>query len=226
MKTTKRFYLTSIFALFFYVQSISGQVKLGIYTGLGLSSFELQGNSAEGIPVGLQATYSLESIPFINFNFGLDFSYSASPFTFKITNATGAEIFRREQNQLHVGALVKIKFAKDFILNPYLRLGAGLYSGSQSLTFIDAIVQEAQQQKVSLPEELEVSSNIGFNFGGGLDLKLTSSGNLVLFLDFVYHLNSREIDESPLNILQGVNLQKSDLGFDNFAILLGFQVGF
>ena len=226
MKTTKRFYLASVLALFFFVQSISGQVKLGVYTGLGLSSFELQGSSAEGIPIGLQATYSLESIPFISFNFGLDFSYTASPFTFRITNASGVELFRREQNQLHIGALVKVKFATEFFINPYVRIGTGLYSGSHSITFVDEIIKEAQQQQISLPEELDVSSNFGFNLGGGLDLKLNSTGKLALFLEFVYHLNNREIDESSLNILQGFNLQKEDAGFDNLAILLGFQIGF
>lgn len=227
MKNIKNFYFALILTLFFFVQSINGQIKLGVYTGLGLSSFEWEGKtSAETLPVGLQAYYSLESLEFVSFNFGLDFNYSVIPFSYTVSNAAKQELLTREQNQLYIGALVKVKFAKEFFLNPYIRLGAGLYSGSHSLEFVDAIVQEAQQLQIPLPDELEVSDNVGFNFGAGLDLKLTSSGNLALFLEFVYHLNSRELDETGLNILEGFNLQKRDSSFDNLAILLGFQVGF
>jgi len=227
MISIKRFFFTSFLVIFFIVQPAFGQVKIGFYTGFGLSSFEWEGaTSAETLPVGLQVYYSLESIEFVSLNFGLDFNYSAIPFSYTVSNAADQELLTREQNQLHIGALFKLKFAKEFILNPYIRLGAGLYSGGHSLIFVDALVQQAQQQQIPLPAELEISDNIGFNFGGGLDLKLTSSGNLGLFLEFVYHLNNRELDESQLNILQGVNLQKRDFGFDNLAILLGFQVGF
>lgn len=206
--------------------SVNGQVKIGVYTGYSLSSFEAQESSADMLPLGAQVYYSLESVPFVSFNFGLDFNYSIIPFSFLITTNTGEEVFTREQNQLHLGALIKVKFAKKFILNPFIRFGAGLYSGNQTLVFNAAIVQEAQQKQIALPPELEVSSVFGFNFGGGMDIKFTESGRFGMFLEFVYHLHSREIDESPLNIFEGANFAKSTFGFNNWAILLGFQFGF
>jgi len=47
-----------------------------------------------------------------------------------------------------------------------------------------------------------------------------------MFLEFVYHLNSREIDETSLNIFEGATFKKHDVGMDNWAILVGFQIGF
>lgn len=228
MNSIKTFLCAVLFVLLTTSQSASGQVKIGIYSGLGISSFEdmgTNGNFAEMLPLGLQVFYSLESIEFVSFNFGVDFNYSVIPFTFEAKDAANKLVFTTEQNQLHVGVLVKIKFIKEIILNPYVRLGTGLYSGGHLVEFSDEVQQAAQQQQISLPNELDISSGFGFNFGGGVDLKLTSSGNFGLFLEFVYHLNSRELDRTPYNIF-GVNLQKKSLGFDNYAILLGFQVGF
>ena len=227
MINMKRAISALFIVLFLAVQSAFGQVKLGFYTGLGISSFEWEGNtSAETLPVGLQAYYTLEGSEIVNFNFGIDFNYSAIPFSYTVSNSANQELLTREQSQLHFGALIKVKFLNQFILSPYLRLGAGIYSGPHSLEFVDALVQEAEQMQIALPEELDVSSAFGFNFGGGLDINLNSSGDLALFLEFVYHINSRELDETGLNILQGINLSKKDNGYDNFAFLLGMQFGF
>lgn len=209
--------------LFCFIQSAFGQMKIGIYSGYGLSAFESQSSGAETLPLGIQAYYSLENVSFANFNFGLDFNYSVVPFSFDIQANDGSKIFSRSQKQLHVGALIKIKFLKKSMFNPFLRLGIGLYSGGHTLEYPAAIEQEAQQKQVSLPSELEISSGFGFNFGAGLDYKLTST--IGLFTEFVYHIVSRELNEAPLNVFEGLNLGKSSLGFNNWAMLVGFQTG-
>ena len=224
MKKNQVVSLSILFSLFFLVQSIKGQVKIGIYTGYSLSSFEAQDGSSDMLPIGFQAYYSLENAGVANFNFGLDFNYSVVPFSFEMTTNSGTVLFTRKQKQLYMGALIKIKFLNASLFNPYVRLGMGLYSGGHSLEYPDAIKQEAQQKQVSLPAELDISSGFGFNFGAGLDYKLTETTGI--FTEFVYHINSREINESPLNVFQGLNLQKSSLGFNNWAILVGFQAGF
>lgn len=226
MYIKKRYLFQSILILLFITQLSYGQVNLGFYSGYGISSFEAQDGNADMLPVGLQMYYSMDNLGFISLNFGVDFNYSAIPFSFILTNNTGQTLITKEQNQLHVGALLKVKFIKGFILNPYIRLGAGLYTGNQSLEYSDELVQEAQQQQIILPNEIELTSAFGFNFGAGLDLNLTTNESFGLFLEFTYHLNSREIDESPFNVFPGVNLGKQDLGFDNMAFLLGFQVKF
>lgn len=223
MRKAQVVFFSILIALFFLVQSTKGQVKIGIYTGYSLSSFEVQDGSSDMLPIGLQAYYSLENAGVANFNFGLDFNYSVVPFSFEMTTNTGTKLFTRRQRQLYIGALIKIKFLRNSTFNPFARLGIGLYSGGHSLEYSDAIKQEAQQNQVSLPAELDISSGFGFNFGVGLDYKLTPTTGI--FTEFVYHINSREIDESPLNVFQGLNLQKSSLGFNNWAILVGFQTG-
>lgn len=224
MYLKKRYFFKIILALFFIAQFSYGQVNIGIYTGYGISSFEDQDGNADMLPIGLQVYYSMDNLDFISLNLGVDFNYSAMPFSFILTNNTGQTLITRKQNQLHVGALFKVKFIKGFILNPYLRIGAGLYSGNQSLEYSDELAQEAQQQQITLANELELTSALGFNFGAGVDLNLTTNESFGLFLEFTYHLNSREIDESPFNVFPGVNLGKRVLGFNNMAVLLGLQV--
>jgi len=150
MRNIKLFFIQIIFLLFVFVQVQYGQVKLGVYSGYSLSSFAEQDSGADMLPIGFQAYYSLESIEFVSFNFGLDFNYSVIPFMFDISTTDNKKVFTREQSQLHIGALVKIKFVKEFMLNPYVRLGTGLYSGGHSLEFTDAIKQLAGQQQMAL----------------------------------------------------------------------------
>ncbi len=209
--------------LFCFIQSAFGQMKIGIYSGYGLSAFESQSSGAETLPLGIQAYYSLENVSFANLNLGLDFNYSVVPFSFEMTTNTGTKLFTRRQRQLYIGALIKIKFLRNSTFNPFARLGIGLYSGGHSLEYSDAIKQEAQQNQVSLPAELDISSGFGFNFGAGLDYKLTPTTGI--FTEFVYHIVSRELNEAPLNVFEGLNLGKSSLGFNNWAILVGFQTG-
>lgn len=105
-------------------------------------------------------------------------------------STTVEKLFTREQKQLSIRALIKLKFINLFILNPYLRIGTGLYAGGHSIEFVDAVKQDAQLKQVILPNKLNISSGFGFNFGCGFDLNFTSKG------------------------------------FNNYAIILSFQVGF
>lgn len=226
MKTRIFSFLTMIILLLI-VHSINGQGIVGLYTGHSNSSFEKQVESSGSFLFGLQAMYSLKTPSIINLNFGLEFNYLAPSFSFDIKDQSGSKLVTRNQKQLFIGALVKVLLANRFILDPYLRLGAGLYSGGHTLEFSESIKQEAQQKQVSLPDELDISSSFGFNLGFGVKYKLPSMLNSALFIEFVYNIVSREIDESPLNLLAAArdSFNKNTQGANSWAILAGYQLG-
>ena len=210
--------------LLFIIQPINGQGIVGLYTGLSNSSFEKQIKSSGSFLFGLQAMYSLKTPSIIDLKFGLEFNYLVPPFSFDIEGSSG-KLVTRNQKQLFVGALVKVLIVNSFVLSPYLRLGAGLYSGGHTLEFADAIKQEAQQQQIPLPDELDISSSFGFSLGFGFEYKLPSMTKTGLFTEFVYNIVSREIDESPLNILAEARnrFNKNTQGANSWSILAGIQ---
>ena len=85
MYIKKRCFFKIILALFFLAQFSYGQVNIGIYTGYGISSFEDQDGNADMLPVGLQVYYSMDNLDFVSLNFGVDFNYSAMPFSFLLS---------------------------------------------------------------------------------------------------------------------------------------------
>jgi hypothetical protein len=191
--------------------SLNGQTfKLGFYTGYGSSSFENFDDNAGTVPVGIQALLSLDKIPFGSIDLGAEFNYSVVPFTFEIQEQVNQQIFKYDWKikQMIIAALVKVKFLKKSIAHPFIRLGAGLYSGGSTYEFPDDVKQFAQQNNITLNEELDIDSAFGFNVGAGTDIQIGKT--ITLFGEFVYHIVSRKVEGA----------QESN-GANNWAIQVG-----
>ncbi len=199
--------------LFVFTSANYAQFKIGAFAGYGMSAFENQDEGAGYLPLGIQAYYSLEKLKFGSLNFGLEFNYAVSPFTFEAKDAnSGQKLWESKLNQLVIAALIKVKFLKKNI-NPFIRLGAGLYTGNQDNEFTDLGKQYLQQNNLQPVEETKFKSAFGFNIGAGADYKVGKTG--AVFFEFVYHIVSRAVD------VEGA--QSS--GLNNWAVQAGFQVG-
>ena len=103
------------------------------------------------------------------------------------------KVAKLKVNQMLIGALVKIKFGQN-ILNPFIRLGGGAYTGGFDIEYEEKIKQMVlQENEVILKDvEIDLKSAFEFNIGSGADFKLGSSS--FLLTEFVYHMISREAD--------------------------------
>ncbi len=213
MKKTFAIFFIFVFALIFVNKVDAQPFNVGFFTGYGMSSFENQDEAAGYLPVGFQALYSLDKMKWGSLNFGLEFNYAVAPFTFEVSNQQG-KLWDQKVNQMVIAALVKVKFLKE-TFRPYARVGAGLYTGNIKNEFTDLARQLAQQQNVQLNEEVKLGSGFGFNIGAGTDFVFDKKGASAVFFEFVFHISSRTPD--------GAN---SSTGLNNWAVQLGYQLGF
>ena len=206
--------LFSIIFLIAFISTSAQPFKLAIFTGYGQSAFENSTSSAGSIPLGLQASYGFENMNWGAVTAGLEFNYAVVPFTFEqqgTINNQPAKLNDQKFNQMIIAALVKVKFLKKKPFNPFIRVGGGMYTGNVTYEWTDAAKQAAQQAGQTLQDELKLKSGFGFNIGAGADYNISKAG--ALFLEFVYHIISREAD------VQGA--QSS--GLNNWAIQVGYQ---
>jgi hypothetical protein len=209
----KSFYIFTIMLLTLSISNTSNAqpFKVGIFTGYGMSAFEGATTDAGTIPIGLQAYYSLEKFDFGSLNFGIEFNYSAVPFTYELQNPAGQVLREEKLKQLIIAALVKAKFLKKSKVHPFVRLGAGMYSGGITAEWTDA-------GKATLPAgvtpqtEANIDAGFGFNIGAGADFAV---GNVTLFSEFLYHIISRKPEGAA-----------ASTGFNNWAVQIGAQFGF
>jgi opacity protein-like surface antigen len=206
------FAFTILFLILALGSSHAQPFKVGIFTGYGMSSFENFNDNAGTLPFGFQAYYSLEKLQFGSLNFGIEFNYSVAPFTFEIQDNNGTVLGDWKIKQMIIAALVKAKFLKKSKVHPFVRLGAGLYTGGWTFDWNSTAQQAAQQQNVTLATEQDVDSGFGFNIGAGADFDIAKT--VTLFGEFLYHIVSR----TPSGGQSG--------GANNWAIQLGAQFGF
>ena len=178
----------------FSFSSINGQTfKLGLFSGYGSSAFEDFDDNAGTIPAGVQALLSLDKLKFGSIDLGAEFSYSVVPFTFELQQQSQQQVIKLADwkiKQMIIAALVKIKFLKNSKVHPFIRIGGGLYSGGSTFEYTDEAKQAAQQQNVTLQEELNFDSAFGFNAGAGTDIQIGKT--VAIFAEFVYHIVSRK----------------------------------
>ncbi|MBL1215761.1 MAG: outer membrane beta-barrel protein [Ignavibacteriae bacterium] len=200
----------------FAFSSINGQsFKLGLFSGYGSSSFENFDDNAGTIPAGVQALLSLDKMKFGSIDLGAEFGYSVVPFTFEVQEQVNQQIFKYDWKikQMIIAALVKVKFLKKSSVHPFIRLGAGLYSGGSTYEFPDDVKQFAQQNNITLNEELDIESAFGFNAGAGTDIQISKTA--AIFAEFVYHIVSRKPEGAP-----------EANGANNWAVQVGVLFGF
>ena len=211
-----------VFSIMF--SSVSAQVALSIYSGVGRSSFDknILSNSiadlaefsqAEYIPVGAQLTFNL---PFL-LTFGADVNYAAVPFTFDVsTNEFGQnmKVSELKVHQFMAGVFVKARLLTGPIV-PYAKVGAGLISGNIDINWTDQFKKLASQYGFMLQDStINIKSAVGVNLGGGVEINFGQSGGL--FGELVYYFIQREEDIKGAQSFQA----------NSYAILIGWQFKF
>ena len=154
--------------------------SIGVFGGVTGSSFEDNPvfesgvEASSGFEVG--AAFVFDALPIIEA--GVEYTTSVSPFEIK-TAYQGTE-FTQKNSQSMFGAFVKFNLSVP-VVTPYLRAGAGYYSGSSETNLPDALKDVAGL-------DTDYKSTLGFNIGAGVE---TFIG---LNAEFVYHLVSKELD--------------------------------
>lgn len=198
-----------IFLLLFLASGTAYSQSIGAFGGYGSSAFgDDVDEESNYIPVGVQLLFGSS-----NFEFGVEVNYAVVPFTFSMGDMGDMKI-----NQLNYGALAKFKFGTSRGIWPYLRAGAGMYTGSLKFDFTDEINDFGIEDV-----ENDFKSAFGFNLGAGVEMNINRGGGL--FAEFVYHVVERELDVEE-NELSGGDLtlgESSKMTANNWAIHVGFR---
>jgi opacity protein-like surface antigen len=201
--------LFTLTLLFAFISTNAQPWKVAVFTGYGQTAYENITDQAGYVPIGLQAAYGFENMKWGAVTAGIEFNYAVAKPTFELQSG-GTKIAEQEVDQMVIAALIKVKFLKKQ-WNPFVRVGAGMYMGDIKNTMTTTAGQPAPP--INLPSEVKLKSAFGFNIGGGVDYNLSKTG--ALFLEFVYHIVSREPDAGG-----------TSSGFNNWAIQLGYQFAF
>lgn len=201
--------LTILFALMIFSGSAFSQ-SIGIFIGYGSSAFgddffgeeAKDENQAKYIPVGGHILFGTGG----NFEIGAEVNYALVPFTFSAGDLGDLEV-----EQLYYGALAKFKIGSGGGIWPYVRGGAGLYTGSSTFKVSDEMKNYGAEDYT-----FDMKSAFGFNVGGGAELDFSSNNGL--FAEFVYHFVTRENDATD-------GEETSSFGANNWALHVGFHFG-
>ena len=151
-----------------------GIVEIGVINTEGNPVFESGVEASSGFEVG--AAFVFDALPIIEA--GVEYSKSITPFEIK-TKLQGQE-FTQKSSQSMFGAFVRFSFSVP-VVTPYIRAGAGYYTGSSETNLPDPLKDVAGL-------DTDYKSTLGFNVGAGVD---TFIG---LNAEFVYHIVSKELD--------------------------------
>jgi len=176
------------------VLPVYSQTSFNIFAGYGQSDFEDIEEQAGYIPAGVQLLFGDQ------IQFGGEFNYAVVPFEFEFQEG-GQDIGEIKVNQMVIGGLVRFNFGAGDVI-PYLRGGAGLYSGDQEISFSDENLQGFEGGSFTV----EMEDEFGFNVGGGV-----SFGGV--FVEVVYHIVDRKPKDSDID---GIKM-------NNFALQAGLQ---
>ncbi len=205
--------LIMLFAIALFVaQPLFAQSSIGIFAGYGQSNFDFSEDEnfsqAGYVPVGVQFLMGVGT-----FQLGAEIDYSAVPFGFEVSstyNGVEHKIADTKVTQLYYGLLAKWRVGTKAGFNPYLRAGAGLYTGDYKVEYSD----EMKQAYSSLEDETyKYKSAFGFNVGVGVNVDVAT--NTGVFIEAVYHKVKRQLD------LEGSEAE----GHDNYAIHAGVNFG-
>ena len=107
--------------------------------------------------------------------------------------------------------MAKFKIGSGAGIVPYIRAGAGMYTGTFEMDFND------EWNNIGFEDtELDFKSAFGFNLGAGAEMNINRGGGL--FAEFVYHVVERELDAEDTE-----NEENKPFGANNWALHVGFR---
>ncbi|MDA3862178.1 MAG: outer membrane beta-barrel protein [Melioribacteraceae bacterium] len=201
--------LSLILLSLFLLSGTAFSQSIGVFVGYGSSAFgddffgeDSEVEQAKYLPLGAQLLFGSGGA----FEFGAEVNYALVPFTFETEGFGDTKI-----NQLYYGALAKFKIGSGAGLVPYVRGGAGLYTGTVEIDFNE------EWEAFGLEDtDLDLKSAFGFNVGAGAEMNLSNSGGL--FAEFVYHIVEREFDAEDTEMEEN-----EPFGANNWALHIGFR---
>ena len=153
------------------ISTIGMAQSIGVFGGYLNSSFEEQDDAASAIELG--ASFVFDALPILDA--GAEYTMTVSPFEFEESDPFFGDI-KLKLNSSMFGVFARYNLPLP-ALTPYIRVGAGYYSGSVEA---EALGQSGEE---------DFSSALGFNVGAGIN---TFTG---LNAEFVYHIVKRELDQ-------------------------------
>ncbi len=162
------------------ISSFGMAQSIGIFGGFTGASYEdnpafdADIETSNGFEVG--AAFVFDALPI--FDIGVEYSKSVSPFEIK-SKVSGTEVTQKSSQSMF-GAFVRFNLSVP-VVTPYLRAGAGYYSGKSETNLPDALKDVAGL-------DADYKGTLGFNIGAGVN---TFIG---LNAEFVYHMVSQKLD--------------------------------
>jgi opacity protein-like surface antigen len=202
-----------LFTLFLFVGNVFSQ-SIGAFVGYGTSAFsDLENTDQAGyVPVGAHILFGTGG----NFEIGAEINYAAVPFTFDVQDPRyDFSLGETKIGQLYYGALAKFKIGSGGGILPYIRGGAGLYTGSIKMEYSEEFKKMYEESLgITLEDqETDLKSAFGFNVGGGAEIDFSSNNGI--FAEFVYHFVKRELDKEGAESFTA----------NNWAFHVGFHFG-
>ena len=193
-----------------YSQSIGAFVGYG-QSAFGEDSFELgdETEQANYIPLGVQILFGTGG----NFEIGGEINYAVVPFTFEM-NVFDTHVADMEVEQLYFGALARFKIGTGSGIWPYIRGGAGIYTGSLNMNYTDEMKELYLLDTGMELEDESADFKSAFGFNAGVGAEINFSHNNGVFAEFVYHIVKREIDGEDAGGASSAN---------NWALHVGFR---
>jgi len=204
----KKIFFISI-QLFCSINIIS-QPSFNLFSGYGKTVFENVANQAEYLHAGVQLMFGVPVV-----NFGIEANYSVTPITYAAENIQGKQNLKKiKYNQFFIGSVIKINLAAGNII-PYIRMGAGLYTGKARVTWYEEVKSTALDDGIILTDyEVSLKNKLGVNLGGGFNLELWRYSGF--FFEYVYYFISRR-ENIPGSVL---------FKADNWTFSFGYKINF
>ncbi|MFZ0456180.1 MAG: hypothetical protein WCE54_08675 [Ignavibacteriaceae bacterium] len=195
---------------FFCSINILSQPSFNLFSGYGKTVFDNAVNQAEYLPAGVQLMFGVPV-----FNFGIEANYNLTPIIYEVLDIQSKKKLKQIKfNQFFIGSVIKINLAAGNFI-PYLRIGAGLYTGKERVTWYEESKRTAYDNGIILKDyKASLKNRLGVNLGGGFNIEIWRYSGF--FLEYVYHFISRQED------VPGSALFKAD----NWIFSFGYQINF
>ncbi|MEJ2615309.1 MAG: hypothetical protein P8Z35_10135, partial [Ignavibacteriaceae bacterium] len=148
--------------------NIYSQPSFNLFSGYGKTVFENSANQEEYLPAGVQLMFGVPVV-----NFGIEANYNVTPINYNVENIQNKRNLKKIRfNQFFIGSVIKINLAVGTFI-PFIRVGAGLYTGNARVTWYEEAKRAAFDDGIILKDyEASLKNKLGVNLGGGFNLEL------------------------------------------------------